>query len=285
MIWQVREYMKKNPDFEFNMFMFIMVYVMLIFFRCAVEESHGYSYEVQLMFSGILYLWICHQFWIRRVSIRAFIGPLKFRVGKTPGYLLIDILFTIAALMAGAYVISFFNPSGVVEYLNERRELTFFNAVLVAPVVEEVFCRGILINMGGKKVGRALILSTVFFAMMHGAVGPIQLFGGYILGYLYIKSGSLLLSIFYHMAYNGVVILIDVMGPVSDGLLTLEEIRGVGLYEVIFFLALMPVMIYIVRKTWRDLKGIEKAPYEKNFEREVYQGKDRNLENKTIYYK
>lgn len=277
--------MKKNPNFEFNMFMFIMVYLMLILFSCAVEESRGYSYGVQLMFSGILYLWVGHQFWIRRVSIRSFIGPLKFKVGKAPGYLLIDIIFTIVTLMAGAYVVSFFDPSGVVEYLNEGRESTLFKGILLAPFVEEIFCRGIIINMGRKSIKKTLIFSTVFFAMMHGAVGPIQLFGGYILGYLYIKSGSLLLSIFYHMAYNGVVILIDVMGPVSDGPLTLEQIRGVGLYGVIFFLALMPVMIYIVRKTWRDLKGIEKAPYEKNFEREVYQGKDRNLENKRIYYK
>lgn len=277
--------MKKNPNFEFDIFMFIMVYVMLVLFRCAVEESRGYSYRIQLMFSGILYLWVYHQFWIRRVSIRSFIGPLKFRPGKTPGYLLIDIVFTIAAIMAGAYVISFLNPSGVVGYLSEERELTFFRAVVVAPIVEEIFFRGILINMGRKSIRKTLIFSTVFFAMMHGAVGPIQLFGGYILGYLYIRSGSLLLSILYHMAYNGVITLIDVMGSGSDTPLTLEEIREGGLYGTIFFLVLMPVVVYIVRNTWKDLKGIEKTPYEQNYEMEVYQGKERNPENKTIYYK
>lgn len=277
--------MKKNPNFEFNMFMFIMVYVMLILFRFAVEESRGYSYRVQLMFSGILYLWVGHQFWIRRVSIGSFIGPLKFKVGKAPGYLLIDIIFTIATLMAGAYMISFFQPSGVVEYLNEESELTFFRAVLIAPVVEETFFRGILINMGRKSIRKTLIFSTVFFAMMHGAVGPIQLFGGYILGYLYIKSGSLLLPILYHMSYNGIITLMDVMGSTPDTTLTLEKIREEGLYGAILFLVLIPLVVYIVRKTWKDLKGIEKAPYEQNYEREVYQEKKIKLENKTIYYK
>lgn len=77
--------------------------------------------------------------------------------------------------------------------------------VIIAPVTEELLCRGFVMNVLSP-VNRtfALIASSILFGLMHGNFN--QMFNGFllglILGYIALKSGSVLSSIILHMILN-----------------------------------------------------------------------------------
>lgn len=79
-------------------------------------------------------------------------------------------------------------------------------AVLLIPVVEEVFFRGIVFSLAKKYVGvtGGIAVQALLFALMHDTVQnliPI-FFSGCVLAYVYHRSGSLLPSIGIHSLLN-----------------------------------------------------------------------------------
>lgn len=82
--------------------------------------------------------------------------------------------------------------------------MTFLTVVVIAPVVEELFFRGIILNGLLKRysVVKAIVITTVLFALPHGftALGILVL--GSILGWVYYKSRNILLCILIHVAIN-----------------------------------------------------------------------------------
>jgi membrane protease YdiL (CAAX protease family) len=83
-----------------------------------------------------------------------------------------------------------------------------FSAVLLAPVVEEIFFRGIIQSMLRQQIGRpwiAVIITATVFGLMHLAVPysvPPLIFFGITAGYLYERTGRLLAPIVFHMLFN-----------------------------------------------------------------------------------
>jgi len=81
--------------------------------------------------------------------------------------------------------------------------LQFFSIVILAPVVEEFFYRGFLINRLSLKFNLrwAVLISTVLFTLGHG-----DIIGSFIKGYafsiLYVKTKSLKLPIIFHVLNN-----------------------------------------------------------------------------------
>ncbi len=84
--------------------------------------------------------------------------------------------------------------------------VTYSAAFLVAgPLAEECLCRGILYSPYRKKYGPkwAVILSSLFFVLLHAGSGPLLAFVlGIILGILYEKTESIIPSIVAHSVYN-----------------------------------------------------------------------------------
>ncbi|GBD10946.1 hypothetical protein HRbin23_00596 [bacterium HR23] len=78
--------------------------------------------------------------------------------------------------------------------------------VVLAPLAEEVFFRGFLLTALSPRFrrGGALVLSSAFFALLHGQVGlmvPV-FFAGLILGALFLQSGSLAVPFTAHALQN-----------------------------------------------------------------------------------
>jgi hypothetical protein len=87
-----------------------------------------------------------------------------------------------------------------------------FSAVILAPLVEEVFFRGFIFTGFREKYGwkKAAAISAVFFSFVHLQLLtalPIFLLG-YIFAYVYQKSKSLWLPIILHASVNGVAFLL-----------------------------------------------------------------------------
>ena len=86
--------------------------------------------------------------------------------------------------------------------------LTCVNAVVFAPVVEELVLRGILLPVFVKhfdSAWRGIAVTALLFGLIHWGVPqtiPSLILFGVVLGYAYLKSGSLMLSILIHAVFN-----------------------------------------------------------------------------------
>ncbi|MGB4590167.1 MAG: type II CAAX endopeptidase family protein [Clostridiaceae bacterium] len=143
---------------------------------------------------------------------------------------------------------SFMNAPNILEGLNFGENpvtfiLLFISIVLLAPVVEEIVFRGILFNLLNKKRGLifSMIVSSVFFGVLHAETMIPTTVIGFVLCFIYQKTGSLKLSIAGHMFNNLVAFLlpflIENMTPESTAYLILNGVlfftyAGITLYFI-----------------------------------------------------
>ena len=92
---------------------------------------------------------------------------------------------------------------------NDPRVLALYglSVVVIPPIVEEMLFRGVVLqSLKRYGDGFAIVVSAIFFGLYHG--NPIQFvfafFSGLVLGYVVIRTGSLLPSILIHLINNGV---------------------------------------------------------------------------------
>lgn len=92
--------------------------------------------------------------------------------------------------------------------------ILILSVTVVAPVFEEVIFRGIILNGMFRKLNSkvAIVISALLFALMHmNLVQGINAFLlGILLGYIYLKTKSIHLSIFAHFINNTIGIMIAV---------------------------------------------------------------------------
>lgn len=98
------------------------------------------------------------------------------------------------------------SSSGLTDIFNYNFVLMSVYAVLIAPVIEEIIFRKLLIDRTvgyGKKL--AMIMSGFLFGLMHGNIEQFfyTFFIGMIFAYVYIKTGRIWCSILLHMLLNG----------------------------------------------------------------------------------
>lgn len=101
------------------------------------------------------------------------------------------------------------------EELAESPIILIFSVSVVAPIFEEIIFRGIILNGMFRKLNSkviAIIISSLLFALMHmNLVQGINAFLlGILLGYIYLKTKSIHLSIFAHFINNTIGIMISV---------------------------------------------------------------------------
>ncbi len=111
------------------------------------------------------------------------------------------------------------------------------SAVVAAPVLEELFFRGLVIDSARRRIGTfgAVLVSALLFGLAHGI--PQQAFNafvvGLILGYIYIRTDSLAAVMIIHAVNNALsCILLELFGE-SDVSLR-ELIPGDTLYYAIY---------------------------------------------------
>ncbi len=124
------------------------------------------------------------------------------------------------------------------------RFFDLFTTVLLAPIAEELFFRGVVLK-GFCKVSLrfGIIFSAIIFGLMHGNIyqAIMASFFGVVLGYITIKSGSIIPAIICHIvinfmasisdifAYNDPVLAEEIFGTVSNIQLTLGIVAWIYL--------------------------------------------------------
>jgi len=122
--------------------------------------------------------------------------------------------------------------------LGGNRWIWLVNLVILAPLFEETFCRGILLRGMLKTVQPkwAIILSALMFAVIHGNIiqGVNAFLLGLIIGYAYYKTGNLWLAMLMH-ATNNLVSYLLIYTPLQqyDSLIEVMPLWGYLLLLVV----------------------------------------------------
>lgn len=87
---------------------------------------------------------------------------------------------------------------------------TILLAIVVAPVLEEIVFRGILLPSIVRKKGwvKGSIYSSLIFSAIHGPVAPFTMIFSLYISRMYYKTGSIIPGIILHMINNAVVTLV-----------------------------------------------------------------------------
>jgi membrane protease YdiL (CAAX protease family) len=189
------------------------------------------------------------------------------------------IIIPLAALSIGSfwvfwYPISFVAPNAVRGALESLSRLMTPGSpmkvlvegliiAVVAPIVEEVFFRGVLLHRWATRwdLRTGIVLSSILFALVH--LDPIGKFVfGLAMCALYLRTGSLWAPIAAHAINNGIVFLMVapkmLRGETSESY-TLEAFRGDWGSSLASFVVGLVVLIWFARRYLRGIGG--RLPY------------------------
>ena len=126
----------------------------------------------------------------------------------------------------------------IVELLGQMTGGPFWSSFLLtaifAPIIEEWLCRGMILRglLTKMKPVWAIVISALFFAVIH--MNPWQALNafiiGVIMGYVYYKTGSLILTMIIHFVNNGTAVVLSQFSSLED---------------VDFWIDIMPVGAYV----------------------------------------
>ena len=208
---------------------------------------------------ALWFLWACRR---SGVGLRRLVGtvPAGYNWLPVAGLLALSLLLSTGTWYVFASALSHIAP-GLLDWLIESLEemeappetslgaLLVWNAgiVAVAPVLEEVLFRGVLVSRWGVKwgVGRAVVVSSLLFAFLHADVIGVFAFA-MVAALLYLQTGTLLVPIVFHAANN----LIAVFLPGSEHMMDVEHIRE-GLYPGIAMMVVpLPILVWYIVRNW-----------------------------------
>lgn len=155
----------------------------------------------------VLFLWVF--FAIRKKKLTTEAGMRKFSVSYVPW-----IILTGGALAVFiSFALAFLPEAWLMEYAAASEDLAgtltavaLISTVLVAPIVEEILFRGIILSRLRKAmpVAPAILLSSLVFGLMHGQILWIAYaaFLGIILALVAVRTKSILATILLHVTFN-----------------------------------------------------------------------------------
>lgn len=138
---------------------------------------------------------------------------LKVKYKEVLTLSIIDLVMVFSSCAVVISIIYKINPKIVDSILSEPVAKSSFIStiflftftVLLAPIVEEIVFRGILLRRISFRLGirNGIILSSIVFAILHPGLGHIFSFiGGVIFSLIYLKYNNILISTVTHMCYN-----------------------------------------------------------------------------------
>ena len=177
-----------------------------------------YQYSIELTVAcnlialGIYFLifYIAKKSLIKKIDIsipdkRAFLPT--FLVGFTGQFvttLILGLLMNVLQVFPQEWIDALNQNGDMID--NANPALSFFAVVILAPVFEEILCRGLILKTLNKTMNKwcAIVLSASIFGIIHG--NPIQFIYatalGILLGWLYTKFDSILIPMLCHLAFN-----------------------------------------------------------------------------------
>ena len=209
-------------------------------------------YLIQMMPTIAFVVWRRHRAGLD-VGIHLGIGRIHFPM----------ILWGVVVLLASGVVIEpllELFPSAPYEAVQQTIGLggwAIMSTVVAAPILEEVLFRGVIFESCRERLGTggAVLLSALLFGLIHGI--PVQIVNafvvGLILGYIYLRTRSLMSVIVLHAINNGLAY-ISMAFFDDGGNVTLGELISVRwLYWVVYGLS-AAIFLFAMVRLWRQLR-------------------------------
>ncbi len=231
-------------------------------------QLQEYEVSVVLEYSILLIMavWIFWKFAFLRIDFGRFIGFLP-RGFKFRSVIAITIPFILLSTGLGLITLVLLKDvfiqllDSIEQSLATQADLqilspflVFLKVVIMAPIFEELFFRGVLLHRWSEKwnITKAMILLSVIFALLH----PQDILGSFIfsivLCVIYVNTKTLLIPIFIHGANNLFAFMMRfASSPATDELvITSEEVIS-SLFTGLVLLAIaIPWIIYILKRNW-----------------------------------
>lgn len=262
-----------------------------------VNKVYGLSMELTLI-TNILTLVLFVLFYI--IIKKPFLKTIKAKaphkasylptiaIGGSAQYVTALILGMIILILPKEWVDSFNQNNELIE--NANQAVSFITAVIMAPLFEEILCRGLILNTlrGAMPKWWAIVLSSAIFGIIHG--NPIQFIYatalGILLGWLYTKFDSIYIPMLCHLVFNLMSMINSYLDPEN---MVVTLILGLVMFVSIPVFALS--VVYICLKKFDKPKAVsvqavqntEATPRQEynadalsNLEREI-EGKNNNI--------
>ena len=218
---------------------------------------------------GALAAWIFQVCWRSDVGLRRLVGTLPCGYGglswvRLAGLLALTMAFSLGSWLVLSYALAALAP-GVFEFVldavsTEPDPTLVYQlgmtalAVIAAPVLEEAFFRGILVNRWGYRWGlpTALVASSIVFGILHAnpiGIGTV----GLVAALLYLRTRTLIVPIVFHATNNLVGMLVwflsDASGPL-DVAAEIQAARDDLMWGVILVAISLPILVWYIRRQW-----------------------------------
>ena len=230
-------------------------------------DDEGWFFPLAMAWAyAALAAWLTWQVRRRRVSIWRLLGsrPEGHDWLLTAGILAAAVIFSFGSAMLIAALLSYVGPGwadsfvGADGWLNEGHAVFLLVIVLVvAPVVEEVLFRGVLLHRIAVKwgLGPAIVVSSAVFGILHvNFVGVGVL--GIVMALLYVRTRTLIVPIACHVLNNAVAVslvflamLTNAPGEEQAALTSAQARDGIIVGSALLLLS-VPVLAYFVYTSW-----------------------------------
>lgn len=219
---------------------------------------------VSFLFYGIISLWIIRNFHRVKVNSEKFFGhlPLNF---NWPYLIIITFGVIILSLGLGEfsrYILSIIDPNILNElpstslFYNQRETpfapilnyIQFILTVIIAPIVEEILFRGVMLHRFTIKWGVkwAILASSTIFAIFHNDIIGAFIFA-IVMCILYIKTASILVPIVAHIINNLLAYGLEIMMTFSPWSTVASHSLEVA---VLLLTVSIMIILYFLIKNW-----------------------------------
>lgn len=223
---------------------------------------------------GIIMIWILRSIIKLQLDWKGLLGsfPKHYQWWKLIFTVILLLIFSSGTFLLIFYGLSFVIPAFAYSNISEKEYLTasqtafpllynvlnFLHGVVVAPIVEELLFRGIILHRFTVKWNSkyAILISSLLFGMVHFDIIGKGIFG-FFMAILYIKSKSLFVPIIAHSVHNGIVSWVKCPNPnVRNVTLSMEQYRSLVWIGIFVLCITAPFVIVFIRKNWpkKDLK-------------------------------
>lgn len=195
------------------------------------------------------------------------VEPIEYVKSKPYGTLGMVVLCAMAALIPSSYVMELLPENMTTNNLSELfsdmmgSPYGFVIITLLAPIVEEVVFRGAILRELLPKYGnRAIVISAIFFSLIH--LNPAQIphafVVGILLGWIYSRTGSIVPGIVYHWVNNTAAFLLAVANPhLSVDAKLIEYFHGNYMELYVSLILSVILLVYSIMRLDKIMKRVE----------------------------
>lgn len=256
----------------------IFIYVSVVIFFCIISElnfvkSTGILDENLFLLLCNLGILAWFMLKLRKVSydVKNGINDLKtdLNIKDIMFSIIINITISVGFIIIAVYALKSISPSfmnGLLEELNKSDSNSLYSIIIngitasfIAPIVEELIFRGVILNRLKIKIGvkKAIIVSSILFGMIHYELGILSaIIFGICMSIIYLKTRNIFVTIAIHIINNFMVSFVQVISFLIDSNrskenITLSSFNSLGFIAGIGCFVLGMVMsAYFMKVNW-----------------------------------